>query len=66
MTAAIARALTWLIRFVDRACGLPACRECGCTDHAACAGGCFWAEPTLCSACDTDELLLDGLGRVAS
>ena len=27
------------------------CRVCGCTEAAACEGGCFWAEPDLCSAC---------------
>jgi hypothetical protein len=29
----------------------PACRVCGCTEHHACAGGCYWVEPDLCSAC---------------
>ncbi|HEY2088541.1 MAG TPA: ParB/Srx family N-terminal domain-containing protein [Mycobacterium sp.] len=28
-----------------------ACRSCGCTDAAACPGGCCWVEPDLCSAC---------------
>ena len=28
-----------------------ACRECGCTNEFACAGGCWWVEPDLCSAC---------------
>lgn len=27
------------------------CRKCGCTDNRACPGGCWWAEPDLCSAC---------------
>src|SRR5213082_59140 len=27
------------------------CRVCGCTDERACAGGCIWAEPNLCSRC---------------
>ena len=27
------------------------CRLCGCTDEEACADGCFWAEPDLCSVC---------------
>lgn len=27
------------------------CRVCGCTDDAACEGGCYWVEPDLCSAC---------------
>lgn len=31
----------------------PFCRVCGCTDDAACAGGCYWVEPDLCSACVT-------------
>lgn len=29
----------------------PSCRECGCTDDNACLGGCWWAEPDLCSSC---------------
>lgn len=28
------------------------CRVCGCTDDNACAGGCYWVEPDLCSACE--------------
>ncbi len=27
------------------------CRTCGCTDTHACAGGCWWVEADLCSAC---------------
>lgn len=27
------------------------CRECGCTDHDACPGGCYWVEQDLCSQC---------------
>lgn len=27
------------------------CRECGCTQAEACAGGCRWVEADLCSAC---------------
>lgn len=27
------------------------CRTCGCTDTSACDGGCWWAEPDLCSTC---------------
>lgn len=27
------------------------CRVCGCNDGRACAGGCTWVEPDLCSAC---------------
>ena len=28
-----------------------ACRICGCTELAACPGGCAWAEHDLCTAC---------------
>lgn len=28
-----------------------ACRECGCTELAACDPPCHWVEPDLCSAC---------------
>lgn len=28
------------------------CRECGCTDLQACAGGCWWVGPDLCSTCE--------------
>lgn len=38
-------------RAADRAAGLPACRVCGCTQNAACEGGCAWHEPNLCTAC---------------
>jgi hypothetical protein len=38
-------------READVAAGLPACRECGCTENAACVGGCSWAAPDLCSRC---------------
>lgn len=27
------------------------CRVCGCTNFSACAGGCWWVEDELCSAC---------------
>lgn len=30
---------------------LQRCRTCGCTQVSACAGGCHWVEPDLCSAC---------------
>jgi hypothetical protein len=33
------------------ALGIRYCRECGCTDHSACAEGCSWAEADLCSCC---------------
>lgn len=31
--------------------GSEACRVCGCTWNNACDGGCYWAEPGLCSNC---------------
>jgi hypothetical protein len=53
-----ARALRWLIRRVERALGHPFCAECGCTDRAACEGGCMWAvtpwlsdEKYVCTRC---------------
>lgn len=30
------------------------CRVCGCTDERACADGCTWIEPDLCSTCDRE------------
>lgn len=42
------------IRAVERTCGGHSCELCGCTDHAACEGGCFWITPTLCSSCAHD------------
>ncbi len=30
---------------------LQTCRKCGCADHQACPGGCYWVEDDLCSAC---------------
>lgn len=29
----------------------PSCRVCGCTQFAACEGGCHWVSGNLCSAC---------------
>lgn len=29
----------------------PRCRACGCTESRACAGGCYWVVPGLCSRC---------------
>lgn len=31
--------------------GGKACRGCGCTNDRSCEGGCWWAEPGLCSTC---------------
>jgi hypothetical protein len=35
----------------DKANGLRSCRVCGCTDNAACWGGCRWTFDDLCSRC---------------
>ena len=32
-----------------------ACRRCGCTNFAACPGGCEWVQHDLCSACPSDS-----------
>lgn len=32
------------------------CVECGCTDRAACSGGCFWVAPNVCSKCLPQDL----------
>ncbi|GBF35432.1 chromosome partitioning protein ParB [Desulfocucumis palustris] len=32
------------------------CRVCGCTDDAACPGGCYWVEPDLCSRCAGENI----------
>jgi hypothetical protein len=40
------------------------CRVCGCTDENACAGGCVWIEPGLCSICAlTAEALREWVQR---
>jgi hypothetical protein len=33
-------------------CGEKICIVCGCTESAACPGGCFWTRPGICSQCD--------------
>jgi hypothetical protein len=44
--------------------GIRACRLCGCSEEDACDGGCSWAGPELCSACDAkDKLLVRALSR---
>ncbi len=35
--------------FIDEAFII--CRDCGCSDHNACLGGCGWVEEDLCSSC---------------
>lgn len=37
------------------------CSICGCTDHRACDGGCFWVLPNICSRCAIDALQAAGL-----
>jgi hypothetical protein len=34
-----------------RPLAVPTCRQCGCTDERACAGGCWWVEADVCSQC---------------
>jgi hypothetical protein len=41
---------------------LQVCRECGCTEDAACEGGCSWVEMGLCSACTPEALAARGEG----
>lgn len=31
--------------------GVRHCRRCGCTEDYACAAGCSWAKPDICSRC---------------
>lgn len=44
----------------------PVCEGCGCTEEAACPGGCWWDENALeqgryiCSECAPDLMLPDG------
>ncbi len=35
-------------------CGETICYVCGCTDSAACPGGCYWTRPNICSQCDAE------------
>ena len=44
------RARAWILEVV-REDDVRTCRECGCTDDAACDGGCWWVKDDLCSAC---------------
>jgi hypothetical protein len=37
------------------------CVACGCTEHAACAGGCAWYEPGLCTKCAPTEFKIEVL-----
>lgn len=47
----------------------PTCSRCSCTDEHACAGGCFWVAPNLCSSCLTsaelDVAMLEYAGLAA-
>jgi len=40
---------------------VPTCRECGCTEHHACVGGCSWVQPDLCSRCAYQPKTLVGV-----
>lgn len=37
------------------------CRGCGCTQAAACPGGCWWAAQDLCSSCARVERGVDAM-----
>lgn len=41
------------------------CRTCGCTQDDACAGGCWWAEPDLCSSCVDPVAAVDAIHAAA-
>ena len=41
----------WQKYILEQVDAEPVCRVCGCTQHNACPGGCYWVEPDLCSAC---------------
>ncbi|MEL7656176.1 MAG: hypothetical protein AAGU75_09745 [Bacillota bacterium] len=42
---------SWQDYILERVQTEPVCRICGCTEDNACSGGCYWAEPDLCSTC---------------
>lgn len=42
---------------------MESCDFCGCTDHAACPGGCYWVAEALCSRCDR---VLNRLGTICN
>lgn len=42
------------------------CRVCGCTQHNACPGGCYWVEDDLCSACADKANVREGSLELAS
>lgn len=35
--------------------GVRQCQSCGCTDRCACAGGCHWIGPLMCSSCGEED-----------
>ncbi len=39
--------------------GVRTCKVCGCTDEEACAGGCSWAQPAICSTCADRQAVAD-------
>jgi hypothetical protein len=39
-------------RHIRRAKPRLTCLGCGCTDDRACAGGCHWVQPGICSTCE--------------
>jgi hypothetical protein len=53
-----------LIEFGQHGMYQARCRECGCTDEAACPGGCEWIEAGLCSRCAGTLLDARGVGML--
>lgn len=49
----ITNAHGWPVRVVEvrGVANVPMCVRCGCTELAACPGGCSWEWPDLCSRC---------------
>lgn len=41
----------WQKYIIEKTENEDVCRVCGCTQHNACKGGCYWVEPDLCSKC---------------
>lgn len=55
------------LRLFDAATGAGSCEICGCTDGFACAGGCSWVAPGICSTCfreESDPVLVAGGHRL--
>lgn len=49
------RAILRLAIRLNKEAGVQVCARCGCTNDAACAGGCGWATKDLCTRCAPRE-----------